>query len=250
MTTTRTPGPRGPLSLVPPTAPAPRKPVKRSDDRAARIWADERLRASPGTRELVLAMEHVLTRRAPANGKQLRATLREMLGRDQIGRNRARELTAADAPRYEPNRDRYWIDRLCMAPRVRPRPYNASGRIPSTTCDAIATLNAVEVDPVTGWEIDRWYCTRHRDHYERVLAQIATDAATRDKVEPIPNRGGLLPCYFGADWETLYAKVSPHWKPPVYGVCADDWPVPGAPASRIVKPRLRLIPVFDGMEDA
>jgi hypothetical protein len=232
---------RGRLSLVPATS----APAKRLGDRAARIWADERLRKATGTREVVLALEHLLTRRNPPAGKPMWTALREMLGTDQTGRPRMRELIGDDAPRYEPDRAAYWLGRICEAPRVRPRPYDPSGRPPSTMCDANATLDVVEADPVTGWEIRRWYCTRHRDHYERVQEQIKQDAATREKVEPIPSRGGLLPCYFQADWERVYAKYRPHWKPPVYGLSADDWPAPGRAAGRIIHPRLRVVTEFD-----
>jgi hypothetical protein len=60
--------------------------------------------------------------------------------------------------------------------------------------------------------------------------------------EPIPNAGGLLPCYFEADWVRLYGQHQEwdQWVPPVYGVCADDWPIPGKePVPQ--RARLRLV---------
>lgn len=50
----------------------------------------------------------------------------------------------------------------------------------------------------------------------------------------------MLACYFKADFETLYRNHAGHWEPPVYGLCADDWPVPGVDQAT-VKPRLRLL---------
>lgn len=60
-------------------------------------------------------------------------------------------------------------------------------------------------------------------------------AARGEPPEPVPNRGGLLPRYFAADWATIYARHCERswtarmlgWEPPYHGCDADEWPVPG-----------------------
>jgi hypothetical protein len=97
----------------------------------------------------------------------------------------------------------------------------------------------VERDLRTGWETVHWFCTRHKDHAIRVRAQV--ERAGEPPV-PVPNVGGLLPCYFKAPWERMYASMAPHWEPPIYGLCADDWPTTPEAAQLVPKrPRLRLI---------
>jgi hypothetical protein len=93
---------------------------------------------------------------------------------------------------------------------------------PSATCDAPAKLDfhLVERDPLTGWHISHDFCGRHRDHYERVKTQLAN---APEAPEPVPNVGGMLPCYFKADWARVYADMRPGWTEPVYGLAADDW---------------------------
>ncbi|MGW3954035.1 hypothetical protein ACWEKM_24645 [Streptomyces sp. NPDC004752] len=53
-----------------------------------------------------------------------------------------------------------------------------------------------------------------------------------------PDRGGLLPCYFDADWLHIYrwATTRTTWQPPAQGLRADDSPAP--PPQR---PRLHLV---------
>lgn len=210
-------------------------------------------------------------------GSYLWRQLRVMLGPDERRRRQPRykTLLADDAPRYVPPNT--WPDQAgCEAPRLRPyRPRSTGNGIvsptclikhphlgecrltvihseasavavpkpalePSDTCDAAPKLDfhLIERNPLTGHYIDHWFCGRHRDHYERVKAQLSS---APEAPEPVPNRGGLLPCYFKADWERMYADVDPYWKPPVYGIAADDWP--GAVSGGVTPrhPRLRLI---------
>lgn len=198
-----------------------------------------------------------------------------MLGRDGRRGPRYKQILADDAPRYEPANT--WPDRFCEAPRIRQfRPRDSGSGIVSATCligrhphlgecrhtvfhsaasaagmpksvpEASATCDAspksdfhlVERDPLTGWHIDHWFCARHRDHFERVKAQLAGAPAAP---EPIPNAGGILPCFFKADWTRLYTQVRPGWTVPSYGVAADDWPgaISGGVTPR--RPGLRLI---------
>jgi hypothetical protein len=95
-------------------------------------------------------------------------------------------------------------------------------------CGADSHHKVLELDPRTGWTIPHWFCKRHVDHAERVAEQVREQNAAAP--EPIPNRGGLLPCYFKAPWEDVYRHYAPaSWSPPTYGLSADDWPDPGNP---------------------
>lgn len=64
-------------------------------------------------------------------------------------------------------------------------------------CGAASHHRVLEKDPVTGWVIPHWFCKRHKDHADRVAAQVKEQG--EQAPEPIPNRGGLLPCYFAAE---------------------------------------------------
>lgn len=196
------------------------------DDLIARVWHDTRM--TPGARDLISAMAWTLERDPQRpTGRDYWNKIGRLLGRERLDW-RYKELIADDTPRYEPPNT--WHTRACEAPRIRT----------TGTCGAPPKwdLHLVERDPLTGWHIDRSFCNRHRDHYDRVKAQLA---AAPEAPEPIPNTGGLIGCYFKCDLERLYAKFAPYWKTPVYGLCADDWPVPGQDAARLRKPRLRLI---------
>ncbi|WP_331738653.1 hypothetical protein [Embleya sp. NBC_00896] len=96
-------------------------------------------------------------------------------------------------------------------------------------CGARSRHTVVEKDPTTGWDIEHRYCARHHDHAERVAAQVVEQ--NRAAPEPVPNIGGLLACYFKADWATVYRRHSPGWTPPIYGIRADDWPTQGRAAA-------------------
>jgi len=110
-------------------------------------------------------------------------------------------------------------------------------------CGAQSHLKVIEKDPRTGWVTAHWFCKRHKEHADRVAEQVR--AQNEAAPEPAPNRGGLLPCYFKADWEKVYrGHAGEYWEPPKYGVCADDWPTPGEMAPG--RGRLRM--VVDGDE--
>ncbi|MFG2532762.1 hypothetical protein [Streptomyces sp. NPDC048516] len=103
-------------------------------------------------------------------------------------------------------------------------------------CGAQSHHRVLEKDPRTGWTIPHWFCKRHKGHADRVAAQVREQ--NEQAPEPIPNRGGLLGCYFQADWETVYRHYLPGWTVPSYGLCADDWP---APESAVKRGRLRVL---------
>jgi len=217
-------------------------------------------------------------------GTYLWRQLAVMLGRDERMRRptpRYRQLVADDAPRYVPPNT--WFDQAwCEAPRIRPyRPRTTGNGIvssacliarhphsgqcrytvvsgaasvavkpaaePSATCDAPAKLDfhLVERDPLTGWHISHDFCGRHRDHYERVKTQLAN---APEAPEPVPNVGGMLPCFFKADWARVYADMRPGWTDPVYGLAADGWP--GAVSQGVVSRHSRLRLIVGEMADA
>jgi len=255
--------------------------LRSHDDLTTRIWRDKRCNSGTRELLLAIAWilgrdPDYGTLPNCERGSYLWRQLRVMLGPDERRRRQPRykALVADDAPRYVPPNT--WGDRFCEAPRVRPyRPRNTGNGIvsptclikhphagecrftvvhseasaaaisklapeSSNTCDAPAKLDfhLIERDPLTGWHIGHDFCGRHRDQYERVKTQLA---AAPEAPEPIPNVGGLLPCYFKADWARVYAEMRPGWTVPEYGIAADDWPgvVSGGAAPRY--PRLRLI---------
>lgn len=111
-------------------------------------------------------------------------------------------------------------------------------RIKDGICGANSHHRILEKDPRTGWITAHWFCKRHKGHADRVAAQVKEQNELAP--EPVPNRGGLLPCYFKADWEKVYRRYRPHWTPPSYGLAADDWPTPKEAQPR-ARGRLRAI---------
>jgi hypothetical protein len=95
-------------------------------------------------------------------------------------------------------------------------------RTEDNLCGATAHHRVLEKNPRTGWVTVHWFCRRHKDHADRVTEQIRPQ--NEKAPEPLPNTGGLLPCYFKADWARVYKHYRPHWTPPRYGLSADDWP--------------------------
>ncbi|MFF9287553.1 hypothetical protein [Streptomyces griseosporeus] len=115
-------------------------------------------------------------------------------------------------------------------------------------CGAPSHHRVLEKDPRTGWITAHWFCKRHKDHADRVAEQVREQ--NEQAPEPVPNTGGLLPCYFKADWEKVYRHYLPRWQPPKYGICADDWPAVDEMMARPSRhSRLRVI-VGTGLEDA
>ncbi|HEX5566942.1 MAG TPA: hypothetical protein VFY14_08495 [Streptomyces sp.] len=129
-----------------------------------------------------------------------------------------------------------------LATYTPPRDWRTEDKV----CGASSHHRVLEKDLRTGWVTAHWFCKRHKGHADRVAEQVR--AQNEAAPEPIPNRGGLLPVYFTADWGRVYRHYRPRWEPPVYGLCADDWPTPGRdpiPA----RSRLRLITDIDHLEE-
>ncbi|MET9396010.1 hypothetical protein [Kitasatospora sp. NPDC002965] len=235
---------------------------------AHRIYRDRR--AAPPAKELLLAVAYALFVAPGVEEGRVLGRAAQVLGRDAVGQPRYDRLVADDAPRYEPPCEAGdWGPSQapgCEAPRIRPyeyRPRNAApaadeavvplrrppapvlhvpaGYVPPIDfrnergiCGADSHHRVLELDPRTGWTIAHWYCRRHADHAERVTEQLRDQNAAAPP--PIPNTGGLLPVYFRAPWEGVYRRHAPAtWKPPAYGLSADDWPDPGNPP--LARPR-------------
>jgi hypothetical protein len=237
---------------------------------AARVYQDDR--ANHEARELLLAVAYGVTMARDDKGQPWKAAT-NALGRDKAGYWRINKLVTADSPRYAPpyaaTAPRGSNAPGCEAPRLRPykpRRYQPRGgeeqptnllahRLPEPIvwvppgytppvdernehmiCGADGYHRVIELHPVTGWYTAHWFCRRHQDHADRVREQVRAQNEAAPK--PIPNRGGLLASYFEADWAKVYQHyVGEHWEPNPYGLCADDWPVPGRD---LITPRIRL----------
>jgi hypothetical protein len=226
---------------------------------ARRIYQDRR--ADHESKELLLAIAYALTT-PREDGTGAWQIAREALGTSRIGRPRLAELVARDAPCYKSpalygHRHDGELFQLCSAPRLRPykdkyaEARQASGesmlsftvdlrgedkspkpepeedfRNRLGVCGNNAQEYAVEKLPGTGWHKLHYFCTRHQGELRRAKARFKEPNAAAP--EPVPNWGGLLPCYFDSDWERVYrGYMGERWKPPVYGLRADGWPIPG-----------------------
>lgn len=183
-------------------------------DMISRAYTDTRFDVDHNTRKVrtlaVTTLWMMYVERPPS--AEFWNRVRMIMGLTSIG---FKLLIAADAPRYEP--PDLHTRTGCLAPKARGG--GVCGRSPQTTFQV--------TDPETG----RWrlagFCFRHRDYGDQVhRAERAVDASSIP--EPVPNTGGLLPCYIGlrgGGWPDLYAWASSGWKPPAVGIRADDWPV-------------------------
>lgn len=131
-----------------------------------------------------------------------------------------RQLYEADAPRFEPPNEKPWARPLCPVPMIR-------GPRTGEPCGKSDSLSFRRTDPTTGEWADVGYCARHRDIGEREFRNQRQQHAATPAPIPIPNTGGLLPCYIRAtNWPDIYTDASHgSWKPPPVGIAADDWPV-------------------------
>lgn len=270
------------LAAVPP--PTDRSAPRSYEEIVRAIYNDRR--ANLKQRELLLAVAYAVYVAREEGVSPLREA-RRVLGR-QSGLTRYDQLVREDLPRYEPPRGAgSWGPSnapSCEAPRLRPyrqrlgrpsepdptapvpiRPYELPSELAALkeeamamytpprdwrtedgVCGAQSHHKVIEKDPRTGWITPRWFCKRHKDHADRVAEQVR--AQNEAAPEPVPNRGGLLPCYFKADWEKVYRHYAgKFWEPPKYGLCADDWPTPGE--SLVAHRRLRMVLSIDEPED-
>lgn len=214
---------------------------------ATRIYDDDR--ADAPARELLLAVAFAVTTAQPGDGQAQWNLVRKCLGRTRTHRTRLAELVEKDVPRYVPPEYRPGgydaSKRRCLGPRVRPyrERIDTTGWTPQEKveqekrdaedfrnvrgiCGDPSQHEVLEKLPGTGWHKTHYFCNRHADHAARVREQVRESNLLAPK--PIPNTGGLLPSYFDADWEKVYRHYrGERWEPPVYGIRADDWPIPG-----------------------
>jgi hypothetical protein len=180
-----------------------------------RLWADDRFDASQRkTRDFINAW--LITRYGISDHDEaFKETLRRTGNDRQFG---WWSLVRGDAPGYHWKGPQRWG---CAIPKTRGpntgKPCGKSGRSFRVT------------DPATGeWDV-RTYCSQHKHEGDRMWAR---ERALTNVPEPMPNHGGLLPCYIRAsNWPDLYAWADSSWKPPYVGICADDWPVMGKVAT-------------------
>ncbi|MFI2620478.1 hypothetical protein [Streptomyces sp. NPDC018584] len=241
------------------------RPKKTLPELVAAVYEDPRV--GHEARELLLAVAYAVDLAKREDGVSPLKVARRKLGVEHGRWARYDRLVADDAPRYEPPRDAAdWHPSAapsCQGPRLRPyrsRPYKSRTQPPPDVpvladeavarrlpppivhvppgyspprdwrtedgvCGAPSHHRVLEKDPRTGWITAHWFCKRHKDHADRVAEQVREQ--NEQATEPIPNAGGLLPCYFKADWEKVYRHYRPGWEPPKYGLCADDWPTTG-----------------------
>lgn len=205
------------------------------------------------TREIALLIAWLIARDTNRFNASVWTRAEAILGFRKYGRHtqsNAALLVADDVPRYEDDTTTpEWADQTCAAPMVR-RP----GK-----CGQPARDNSYTADQETGWRTPVWFCRRHAD-FGRELNLALTDAP-----EPIPNRGGLLPCYFPlksglAGWEANYRWAVHNedpwlreaWQPPSHGVSAELWPTPvdaGQEAALLSVPKLQLVAVDGELVD-
>lgn len=210
-------------------------------DLAHRIYQDDR--ANDESRKILLAFAYAITMAPLDDENGVWQAARKAINASSH-KGALRELVRQDLPRYERPGHRWGddrLDRLCRGPRMRPHPDGPDDfRNAMNLCGAPAQDKVVEKQIGTGWHVNHWFCNRHRDHLVRIRDQVKEQNALAP--EPIPNRGGLMPCYFDSDWAKVYRWAIGHegWEPPSYGVRADDWPVPGQePVPQ--RARLRLV---------
>lgn len=250
---------------------APAQPRRSYEELVRAIYNDQR--AGHEAKELLLAVAYAVKLGSREDGVSPLREARRALGRNLHGKARYGDLVAADAPRYTPPRQVEWhaSAMTCEAPRLRPyqpRAYSprtkpnpdlvqptdlrpapptivhvCAGYTPPRdwrtedgVCGAQAREMVEEKDLRTGWVTGHWFCKRHHEQAARVAEQVRT--GNEQAPEPIPNTGGLLDCYFKADWERVYRHHAPYWQPPKYGLSADNWPTPG---ETVTRGRLRII---------
>ncbi|MGW5690305.1 hypothetical protein ACWEWX_04845 [Streptomyces asiaticus] len=203
------------------------------------------------TREIALLIAWLIARDPNRFNASVWTRAEAILGSRKHGRHTqsvAALLVADDVPRYEdetPTRE----SQTCEAPMIR-RP----GPCGQATWDY-----SYKADPETGLRTPVWFCRRHADFGRDLNLSLA------DAPEPVPNRGGLLPCYFPlksglAGWEANYRWAVHNedpwrreaWQPPSHGVSAELWPTPvnaGQQGSPLSVPKLQLVAVDGELVD-
>jgi hypothetical protein len=206
------------------------KQILQVHDHIAKIYADDRFpppdHFGGDLRMLAITITWVVSVERAPKGQRFKRVCEVM----HLSNFAFWELIRADLPRYEPPRDSE--TGLCEAPMLRR--------------DGPCGKNGMQSFHVTNPHDGTWrlvsYCTKHRDIANKVHA-AERERKRRGVPEPMPNRGGLLPCYVRWDWEKNYRLARSSWEPPKVGICADDWPVMAkvVAASSAAPPPLRVV---------
>ncbi|MFJ8727731.1 hypothetical protein [Streptomyces sp. NPDC093269] len=214
--------------------PADRDGLLRYDELVARVYGERRM--PTGTRDLILALGWVGLRDPRRHDPTVTTWTRT---RDVLNADNKRmwQLIAEDAPRYNSRLTEADTPSGCQAPMVRAK----------RLCGRSTMIGFSEFDPDTGWSRYWGFCSRPRcREYGKPIEERARHSATR-RPEPIPNCGGLLPLFFSWNWEAKYFKAAEliytihGWKPPTYGLSADEWPEVAGQEKPKAFPKLRLI---------
>jgi len=200
--------------------------------RIADAFNDDRFPVrGPNTRMLVVTGLWVVGIERPPPGERW-DRVRDLLQLSPYGLlNMFRE----DAPRWAPT-DEHGVDRrrVCEAPMVRR----------SGPCGQSESTAFRVTDPADGtWRI-AGFCNRHREYAAAVQQAERVRRQSGTLPVPVPNTGGLLPCYLGGKreaWAENYARARPGWQPPAEGLRADDWPVMAKVVAKAAAPQLSLL---------
>lgn len=196
--------------------------------RIARVMADKRFpERGPNVRLLTVTVIWVAGIEKPPPGQRW-ARVRQILNLRPYG---LADIISADAPRWEPEPGDG--TETCEAPMIRRE--GLCGQRVSAWPQARVT------NPADGtWRMAR-FCRRHEDYAYRADRADLARVEAGGIPEPVPNTGGLMPCYLTMrDWNGFYAQARSGWTPPSYGICADDWPVL-AKVTAMEPPKLRAL---------
>lgn len=198
-----------------------------------KIYRDRRLGSD--VRDLALCLAWLIAKDPQrGNGKSVWERATEIFGLRSDKTSNAAHMLATDLPLYSPPMP---SGMTCAAPMVRRE--GLCGRRPLSHTWALDETTNGRV-PVPYCEIDR-----HRAWADEQTALYRE--AQKTAPEPIPNRGGLLPCFLTLNeegwvqnyrWAAQAARV--RWQPPSYGIRRDQWPGYQVP-EHAPAPRLKLV---------
>jgi hypothetical protein len=202
-------------------------------DKLTKLWADDRFTEATRVRDFINAW--LITRYDLPHDEAFKETLRRLGDRGHAWWGTVRD----DAPRFDGMLGASKF-RRCPVPKTR-------GPYAGEPCGRSFARQTRVTNPATGeWTYQGW-CRQHEQHWRTMAARERT---LTNVPEPLPNRGGLLPCYIPAsNWPDVYVWAMSHWKPPYVGICADDWPVM-AKAAKAPLTKVALSALDGGRESA
>lgn len=201
-------------------------------DHIARIYADDRFPPKRGSlgvdlRLLALTMTWVVSVEKPAK------VWKRVYEVAHLDERRFRWTIEQDVPRYEPPSGRSVMGE-CEAPMIRRA--GECGKRGSTS------FRVTDLRDGT-WRMAS-FCARHWQYGEDAHATDRARVAAGGIPEPMPNAGGLMPCYISwPSWPDAYAWAAPsRWTPPRAGIRADDWPT----MAKVIASEPPRLAVLDG----